>query len=108
MQLFRETLTIAAGLMDSNALNLELAGSARLVTLNIFAPSTIDGTVKVHVATGVAGTYLPQQSNGQDIPVPQGRATLMHPLVAGGLRLKADTPQSANAVFQIVGELEPT
>ena len=98
-----DDLVIANGQTVSNQIPGERLRHTR--ELCIFAPATLPETVTVEVAPGPspqAADFRALQSDGADITLTAGKATVITAVAFQSLRLVADAGVGADRTFQVV------
>lgn len=100
----KTTLTILNGATSSDVLDLTENSARGSVDLTFFAPAT-GQTITVHVAPDPGGTFVPLQSGGSNITLPDSKATLLQGLTAGALKLVAGAGVTGDQAFTVRGSM---
>ena len=97
------TLTILSTATESEELDLTANGVRRAKSLQISAPATLTGTVTIHVAQAVGGTYMPLANGGTAFTLPVSQALQLSGIVAGALKLVSSGAEGGDRAFIVTG-----
>jgi hypothetical protein len=101
------TLTILSGATESEVLNLEEKNARRKKNFTFINPAALTGTVTVHLADKVGGTFRAYNDGfGNDIVLIANKAQLVNALGAGALKLVSGSAEAADRVFIVRGLAE--
>ena len=72
------------------------------VSLGIFSPATLTGTITVQVEPSSTGTaFVALQSGGTDVTLPASKATIISPVSFRQIRLITGTTEAAARTFPL-------
>ena|SRR3990167_2093418 len=100
----RTILTIADTATESDVLDLTEKFARGSVDLMFFAPAS-GQTITAHVAEDPGGTFVPLQSGGSNITLPDSKATQLTALTCGALKLVAGAAVSGAKVWTVRGAM---
>ena len=94
-------LTILSGQQVTDQIDLHGGGSVQPLIFRVYAPTTLPETVNLESAQRITETFLPHQSDGTPITVPESANITVSPFQAGAFRLASSAPVAADREFTI-------
>ena len=94
--------TIANGGTETEEIDISMDGGAPK-NIMVFTPSALTGTVTIHIAPGLGGTYAPWYKGGANQTLIAAKAQLLENVSGGAMKFVSGSAEGAARVFTLVG-----